>query len=188
MSSIQAQHVQRFLDLLKNLPNIITMMFSGDHPQDLFDRFQVLRSDHRRSGSKSVWEPTFILFRTLSRASSELNLTQLDWIRKINFQFEKFPKKNFASSRSASNSANFASANALPEQYGENSTERCVCERKKTEFRIHTQRSAFTQAARYCEQRAYWDSSRSLVTLCFRIASRAAYADSHDPQHIKQRH
>ena len=37
-SSIPAQDVQRFLDLLKNVPNIETIKFSSDQRQDLFDR------------------------------------------------------------------------------------------------------------------------------------------------------
>ena len=37
-SRIPVQDVQRFLDLLKNVPNIVQLEFSGDHPQDLFDR------------------------------------------------------------------------------------------------------------------------------------------------------
>ena len=37
-SSIPVQDVQRFLNLLKNLPNIVFLQFSDDQPQDLFDR------------------------------------------------------------------------------------------------------------------------------------------------------
>ena len=37
-SSIPAQDVQRFLDLLKHFPNIVYLEFSVDQPQDLFDR------------------------------------------------------------------------------------------------------------------------------------------------------
>ena len=32
------QDIERFLNLLKNLPNISKLVFSGNHPQDLFDR------------------------------------------------------------------------------------------------------------------------------------------------------
>ena len=37
-SRIPSQDVQRFLDLLKNVPNIVNLQFSFDQPQDLFDR------------------------------------------------------------------------------------------------------------------------------------------------------
>ena len=36
--SIPVQDVQRFLNLLKNLPNIVSLHFSRDQPQDLFNR------------------------------------------------------------------------------------------------------------------------------------------------------
>ena len=95
------------------------------------------------------FSPTFILFRTLSVKRDNRESIQSDPLRKI-------PEKIRASNREVAlvaNTANFASANALPVQCGENSTERYVCEKKNPQ---QTERAASTQAAflveMHCEQ------------------------------------
>ena len=67
-SSIRVQDVQRFLDLLKNLPNIVTLQFTDDQSQVLFDRLpehsaaQYLRIDRPVSDLRFLFRLEHLLF------------------------------------------------------------------------------------------------------------------------------
>ena len=73
--SIPAQDVQRFLDLLKNLPNNVGLMFSGDQPQDLFDRLP----EHSAIQRLSIERPASD-FRFLFRLEHLIIIQFVDYI------------------------------------------------------------------------------------------------------------
>ena len=87
-SSIPAQDVQRFLDLLKNVPNIVTLEFSYDQPQDLFDRLP----EHSNVQHLIIYSPVSD-FRFLSRLKHLIDFECRDQINTevVRKAFEELP-------------------------------------------------------------------------------------------------